>query len=130
NAGYSAMNDYGTESSYSSSSSTDYSGSATNYSGRGPKGYRRSDERIREDVCDCLEREPGVDASEIEVKVSEGVVTLSGHVEDRRTKRHAEDVIENLHGVRDVKNELSVDQSLFQQAKEALTGESRSRSSK
>jgi osmotically-inducible protein OsmY len=33
------------------------------HSGRGPKGYRRSDERIREDVCDLLCEHGGVDAS-------------------------------------------------------------------
>lgn len=105
-------------------------GTMTNYSGRGPKGYKRSDERIREDVCECLERDSYVDASEIDVAVKEGVVTLSGSVEDRRTKRHAEDAIENISGVKDIKNELSVDQSLFQQAKELFTGESKSTSSK
>jgi hypothetical protein len=36
------------------------------HAGRGPKGYQRSDERIKEDICDCLTRDPDVDASEIE----------------------------------------------------------------
>lgn len=99
-------------------------GSTTNYSGRGPKGWSRSDDRIKEDVSETLERDPHVDASEIEVKVEGGIVTLSGSVEDRRSKRHAEDIIENLMGVKDVRNELSIDQSLFQQVKEAIMGES------
>lgn len=90
--------------------------------GKGPKGYRRSDERIREEVSETLERDPWIDASEIEVDVKEGVVTLRGHIEDRRQKRMAEDCIENLSGVRDVRNELTVNQSLFQRAKEALFG--------
>lgn len=92
------------------------------YAGRGPKNYRRSDERIREDVSEVLERDAYIDASEIEVDVKEGVVTLRGHTEDRRQKRMAEDAIENLSGVKDVRNELTVDQTLFQQAKEALFG--------
>lgn len=94
-----------------------------NYSGRGPKGYRRSDERIREDVCDLLERDAHIDASEIEVSVADRVVTLSGKIESRFAKRHAEDLIENLAGIHDVQNDLSVDQDFFDQAKELLTGE-------
>ena len=97
--------------------------SANNYSGRGPKGYRRSDERIREDVCETLERDAHIDASEIEVSVRDRVVTLSGKIESRFAKRHAEDLIENLPGVHDIQNDLSVDQGFFDQAKELLTGE-------
>ena len=48
--------------------------------GRGPKNYKRSDERIREDVCDRLSDDGMVDASEIEVKVSGAEVTLDGTV--------------------------------------------------
>ena len=96
------------------------------YTGRGPKGYRRSDERIREDVSDALERHPAIDASEIEVQVRDGVVHLSGSVENRNQKRLAEDAVEHLNGVRDVKNELSINQSLFERAKEFFTGESAS----
>ena len=33
------------------------------YRGRGPKGYRRSDARIREDVCDRLTEAPDVDVA-------------------------------------------------------------------
>lgn len=101
-------------------------GQVTDYRGRGPKGWKRSDERIKEDVSDLLERHPYIDASEIEVNVKDGVVILSGSVEDRRTKRMTEDAVENLPGVKDVRNELNVDQSLFQQIKEAFTGESES----
>jgi len=95
-----------------------------NHAGRGPKGWRRSDERIKDEVCEILEREPQVDASEIEVDVNQGIVTLRGHVDSRLAKRRAEDCIEDCPGVKDIRNELSVDQSLFQQAKELITGES------
>jgi hypothetical protein len=94
------------------------------YSGRGPKGYARSDERIREDVCERLEHDSHVDASEIEVRVEAGVVTLTGHVEDRRTKKHAEAIIDHLRGVKDVRNELKIDQSFFQQVRDVIMGES------
>jgi len=74
--------------------------------GKGPKNYRRSDERIEEEVNDALWRHGDIDASEIEVKVDSGIVTLSGTVEDRETRRAAEMAIENLGGVEDVRNEL------------------------
>lgn len=78
------------------------------YTGRGPKGYKRSDERIKEDVCECLARSSSVDASEIEVNVKECCVTLTGSVGNREEKREAERLIENLRGVEDVVNELKL----------------------
>ncbi|MFP5384880.1 MAG: BON domain-containing protein [Bacteriovoracia bacterium] len=78
------------------------------FSGKGPRGYKRSDETIREDVSEALYRSSEVDASEIEVFVSEGEVKLKGTVSDRDQKKMAESVIENLAGVRDVFNELHV----------------------
>jgi hypothetical protein len=53
------------------------------FAGRGPKGYRRSDSRIREDVCDRLTDAPFLDASDIDVTVTDGEVTLSGTVHYR-----------------------------------------------
>jgi hypothetical protein len=78
------------------------------FEGLGPKGYQRSDARIQEDVCDRLTEAPDIDASDIEVKTANGEVTLSGSVRDRGQKRRAEDVIENLSGVREVHNNLRV----------------------
>ncbi|MBP2315656.1 BON domain-containing protein [Azospirillum soli] len=80
------------------------------YGGLGPRGYTRSDERIREDVNDRLTDDPYVDASDIEVTVSGCEVTLSGTVDDRRAKRQAEDVAESVSGVRYVQNNLRVRQ--------------------
>ena len=78
------------------------------FSGRGPKGYRRSDDRIQEDVCEALSQHPGLDAGDIEVKVQNGEVTLSGTVSDRHDKRMAEDCAERCSGVQDVRNEIRV----------------------
>jgi hypothetical protein len=78
------------------------------YIGRGPRGYQRSDERIKEDVCECLAQHGLIDASNIEVTVDNGEVTLRGSVEDRQMKRRAEDAVESLSGVRDVHNEIRV----------------------
>jgi osmotically-inducible protein OsmY len=74
--------------------------------GRGPSGYRRSDERIREDVNDRLCDDSWLDASNIEVQVREGEVTLTGMVHDRHDKHHAEDLAERVSGVRHVQNNL------------------------
>ena len=76
--------------------------------GRGPKGYQRSDERVREEICDCMTDDPLLDASEIVVEVIQGEVTLSGTVTSRDQKRRAEDVVERISGVRDVTNQLRV----------------------
>jgi osmotically-inducible protein OsmY len=81
--------------------------------GRGPKGYRRSDDRIQEEVNEELTRHPEIDASEIEVRVQSGEVTLTGKVEDRQQKRLAEDLAERVSGVNDVHNQLKVDKGFF-----------------
>ena len=78
--------------------------------GRGPKSYRRSDERIREDVNDRLS-EGYLDATDIEVLVTEGLVTLTGTVNSRTDKRRAEDIADDVRGVKNVENRLRVQQS-------------------
>jgi hypothetical protein len=83
-------------------------GGSRGYSGRGPKGYQRSDERIREDVSDSLTDDPEVDASEITVEARDGEVTLTGTVQTREEKRAAEACVEGVSGVREVINQLRV----------------------
>lgn len=83
------------------------------HTGRGPKGYRRSDEKLTEEICQRLEQHGDVDASEIEVRCQDGVVTLTGKVDDRETKRLAEECAEGIYGVRDVMNQLQVERGLF-----------------
>lgn len=76
------------------------------YTGIGPKGYHRSDERIREDVCDRLTQHGQLDASDIEVDVHDSEVTLNGKVNSRKDKRLAEDLADSVPGIRDVHNNL------------------------
>ena len=85
-------------------SQTDYQ----SHDGKGPKGWQRSDERVREEVNEALARHPEIDATEIEVRVEKGEVTLTGTVDDRRTKRLAEDIVERVFGVKDVENKVKV----------------------
>lgn len=76
--------------------------------GKGPKGYIRTDERIREDVNDRLSDDPMLDASDVEVTVASGEVTLNGLVTGRQDKRRAEDLAEAVSGVHNVQNNLRV----------------------
>jgi len=78
------------------------------FRGRGPKNYRRADERIWEDVNERLTEDEDVNATDIEVKVESGVVTLSGRVGSRPEKRRAEDIADSVRGVNDVMNALRV----------------------
>lgn len=80
------------------------------FRGKGPKGYQRSDERIKEDVNDRLS-EGYLDASEIEVSVKDCEVTLNGTVNTRTDKRRAEYIVEDVMGVTNVENRLRVQRS-------------------
>jgi osmotically-inducible protein OsmY len=77
-----------------------------NHRGKGPKGYQRSDERIREDVSDRLSDDDRVDASDIEIDVNNCEVVLKGSVNTRDEKRRAEDLAESVSGVKNVENRL------------------------
>jgi len=78
--------------------------------GRGPKNYTRSDERIREDVNDRLSDDAWLDASEIDVQVDKCEVTLTGTVDSREDRRRAEDLAEQVSGVKHVQNNIRVQQ--------------------
>jgi hypothetical protein len=76
--------------------------------GRGPRGWQRSDDRIKEDVCERMTQDPRLDASDLEVRVANCEITLTGSVADREAKRLAEDIAESVSGVRDVHNQIRV----------------------
>ena len=79
-----------------------------NHRGKGPRNYKRSDDRIKEIVCDVLCDNPELDASNIEVEVRDSEVILSGEVDDRHAKRLAEDLAENVTGVANVQNRIHI----------------------
>jgi len=81
------------------------------YKGKGPRNYSRSDDRIKEDINDRLSDDPFVDASDVDVTVTNGEVTLTGNVDHRSTKRRAEDLAESVSGVKNVENRLRVTQT-------------------
>ena len=78
----------------------------TGHRGKGPKNYVRSDQRVFEDVCEALTQQDAVDASEINVTVEKGVVTLDGSVASAQMKELAEEAIMDLPGVKSVRNTL------------------------
>ena len=78
------------------------------HTGKGPRNYQRRDERILEDINDLMCDNAYLDASEIDVTVLEGNVTLSGTVENRESKRLAEDIAESVSGVKNLENTLRI----------------------
>ena len=95
---------------------------AASFYGRGPKGYQRSDERIREDVCERLSDNDEVDASDIEVTVRDREVTLEGSVETRRMKHLSEDIAESVSGVDDVHNRITVRKAFLKDMADRVLG--------
>lgn len=79
-----------------------------NYEGLGPKGWKRTDQRIKEDVCLALERSFEVDASGLEVEVHDGCVSLKGEIKSVGMRRVAEDLVESVPGVVDVFSQLRI----------------------
>jgi hypothetical protein len=76
--------------------------------GRGPRGYTRSDDRIKEDINDRLTDHYVIDASDIDVEVNGGEVVLTGTVDSRYEKRLAEDIAEAVSGVHNVENRIRI----------------------
>lgn len=95
------------------------------HAGRGPRGWSRTDARVREAVSEALMEDPLLDAREIEVQVDGGVVTLSGEVPGGSDVHRAEQLARRCGGVGEVRNDLQVhgrprrDLSLDGQAGEA-----------
>lgn len=79
---------------------------AKSFAGKGPRDWKRSDETIKEEACEALTQDRDIDASEIEVEVKNGIIYLSGTVDNRYAKRLAEECVENIFGVQDVQNQL------------------------
>ncbi len=81
------------------------------FRGRGPRSYKRSDERIKEEINDRLTDDYNLDATDIDVEVNDRDVVLNGTVSSRYDKRRAEDIAEYVSGVNNVENRLRVNRS-------------------
>lgn len=77
---------------------------------RGPKGYQRSDERLKEDICERLIQAEHIDSSEVTIEVQGGRVTLGGTVPERYMKHAIEDLVDACPGVQDIDNRIRVQQ--------------------
>ena len=75
---------------------------------QGPRGYARSDERIREFICERLAQHQQLEVSDVSVEVKDGCVVLEGTVPERRMKHQIEDTADNCWGVKDVVNRIRV----------------------
>jgi hypothetical protein len=75
---------------------------------RGPKGYKRSDDRIREDLCEHLMDVDDIDSSDVEVRVESGCVKLEGTVPERFMKYEIENIAATTLGVEEVENNIRV----------------------
>jgi osmotically-inducible protein OsmY len=67
-----------------------------------------TDKLLRQDVIDELNFVPNVDAADIGVAVSNGVVTLTGHVNNYAQKLGAERAVRQVKGVRAIAEEIEV----------------------
>jgi BON domain len=74
----------------------------------GPKGYQRSDERLREDISERLMQARYIDSSDVTVEVSGAKVVLEGTVPERRMKHAIEDLVDACPGVQDIENRIRV----------------------
>jgi hypothetical protein len=115
---YRGSNQFSQFNPYYRHSTSDQPRMKSDYRGVGPKNYKRSDERIRELVCDKFCDDPHLDASGLEVEVKNGEVILSGTVEHRHAKRLAEDLAESISGVTHIENRIRVDNTYVQSQKD------------
>lgn len=106
---HSLQGEYSDESamSYENQSRRDYRSAAPRYP-RGPKGYQRSDERLKEDISERLMEAYHIDSSEVTVEVRGAKVSLEGTVPSRHMKHAIEDMVDRCPGVLDIDNRIRV----------------------
>jgi osmotically-inducible protein OsmY len=73
-----------------------------------PRLRRKTDDSLAREIHEILTADPELDATDIEVVVEGGSVTLSGEVEHPDAKLLAEELTESVSGVRLVHNRLVV----------------------
>jgi BON domain len=70
-------------------------------------GHTHSDEQIRTQIKQRLSKERAPRASHLLVSVGEGVVTLSGEVDDESERKRLTDIVRGVGSVRELHDELS-----------------------
>ena len=72
--------------------------------GKGPRNFSRTDEHLKEEVCEAFLMSPDLDPQNIEVGVLDGVVTLKGTVRLKEDLILAHDLALGVSGIKDVIN--------------------------
>lgn len=83
----------------------------------------KSDRKIQQDVIEALQWEPILNAEEIGVAVTGGVVTLNGHVDQYIKKSKAESVAKRIKNVKAVAVNISVEISATDNSNDTEIGE-------
>jgi hypothetical protein len=73
-----------------------------------PRGARRTDEQIKDEIKSLLRQHGQIDASDIYVDVMDGVVTLSGAVSGPMEMETAEGISGNVIGVLKINNKMTI----------------------
>jgi osmotically-inducible protein OsmY len=96
----------------------------------GPKGYQRSDERLKEDISERLMESHHIDSSDVSIEVRGAKVVLDGTVPSRHMKHAIEDLVDVCPGVQDIDNRVRVANQNMRQSQgshsQSLTGSSTS----
>ena len=69
---------------------------------------RRTDQAISEDFARLAKAEPDLRSADVRAITEDGRVTLRGFVNTEHARESAEDLAEEIAGVKDVKNEVQV----------------------
>jgi hypothetical protein len=92
----------------------------------GPKGYQRSDERLKEDISERLMESHSIDSSDVSLEVRGARVVLEGTVPSRHMKHAIEDLVDACPGVQDIDNRVRVANTNLRQGlgtqSQSLTG--------
>ena len=92
----------------------------------GPKGYQRSDERLKEDISERLMESHYIDSSDVSIDVRGAKVVLDGTVPSRHMKHAIEDLVDACPGVQDIDNRVRVANQNMRQSQgshsQSLTG--------
>lgn len=97
---------------------------ASGHRGKGPKGYERTDDRLKELICERLTDDDSIDASEVTVSVAQGRVTLDGTVDSRQSKYDIEECVEQC-GAKEIINNLRIERNASRNLASDATGNAR-----
>jgi osmotically-inducible protein OsmY len=75
--------------------------------GRGPRGWRRPDADVLDELCERIVR-AGVDASQVAIEVDEGQVWLTGPVESAPARAAIELLAAGVPGIRGVHADVAL----------------------